>query len=92
MRKAVLSILHEIHIGIVRMKLLARSNYWWPKIDAQVEEFVNSWETCAVYQKINSVINHTEWPQTKLNWERLHTDFFQKFNIYFLIIIDSYSR
>ena len=37
-REEVLNILHNTHPGIVKMKSLARSYVWWPKMDANLEE------------------------------------------------------
>ena len=37
-REEVLNILHNTHPGIIKMKSLARSYEWWPKMDANLEE------------------------------------------------------
>ena len=36
----VLEELHTGHMGIVKMKSLARTHVWWPIIDKQIEEIV----------------------------------------------------
>ena len=37
LRSEVLQILHESHVGVVRMKALERRNVWWPGIDLKTE-------------------------------------------------------
>ena len=39
-RERVVEELHETHPGICRLKALARSYVWWPKMDADVEQKV----------------------------------------------------
>ena len=39
-KERVVEELHEAHPGIYRMKALARSYVWWPKIDTQLEQKV----------------------------------------------------
>ena len=41
-----LNILYGTHPGIVKMKSLARSYVWWPKMDTNLEEKVKSCATC----------------------------------------------
>ena len=38
--------LHESHPGISRMKSLARSHIWWPKMDVDIELFVRICGMC----------------------------------------------
>ena len=50
-REEVLNILHDTHPGIVKMKSLARSYVWWPKMDTHLEGKVKSCATCHSHQK-----------------------------------------
>ena len=45
-RALVLDELHETHPGCTRMKALARSYIWWPKMDQDIEELVKKYEVC----------------------------------------------
>lgn len=49
LRIHVLGLLYEQHIGMVRMKMLARSEVWWPNIDDAIENCVRKCETCQVH-------------------------------------------
>jgi hypothetical protein len=42
LQQQVMEMLHDTHPGISRMKSLARSYFWWPNMDAQLEELVTS--------------------------------------------------
>lgn len=45
-RERLLSDLHDQHIGVCRMKALARSYMWWPGLDQEIEQQVNSCKSC----------------------------------------------
>ena len=45
-RKEVLDLLHDGHPGITKMKLVARQMVWWPGMDAEVAEKVETCQQC----------------------------------------------
>lgn len=46
LRKEILQQLHESHSGIVKMKAKARSHFWWPSLDRDIEYVANSCNQC----------------------------------------------
>ena len=46
LRKTILAELHESHPGVARMKAIAPSHLWWPKLDADIEETVRCCNQC----------------------------------------------
>jgi len=52
LQASVLKLLHEGHVGMVKMKMLARSYIWWPCIDKEIEDIVKSCRSCQEVQKV----------------------------------------
>ena len=46
LQELMLKELHGEHPGISRMKAIARSHVWWPKLDQDIEDLVNSCSAC----------------------------------------------
>ena len=89
----VLDDLHLSHVGIVRMKMLARGYCWWPNMDKQVEDSVSGCTRC-VENSTNppSAILHP-WERASRPWSRIHVDHAGPFlGHLFLIIVDSYTK
>ena len=63
-RAKVLQILHDTHIGISRMKSLARSYVWWPEIDSDIEREVRSCGSCQsnLNAPPQAPLHPWEWP------------------------------
>lgn len=81
----VLDKLHQGHIGVVKMKTLARSHAWWAGIDSDKELLSKN---CAGCQEVKhappaAAIDPLKWPSRPL--ERIHIDFagrfFNRFNV-----------
>ncbi|XP_044766716.1 uncharacterized protein LOC123322767 isoform X1 [Coccinella septempunctata] len=93
LRKAVLAKLHESHFGVVRMKQVARSYFWWPEIDCDIENLANTCKICVSNSKRPEKISFMKWPYPTNVWSRLHADFLGPFfGRMFLIIIDAHSK
>lgn len=92
-RKTVLNLLHSAHPGIVKMKSLARSYVWWPNIDKQIENLVNTCSDCQESRNMPKKSPIHPWEWARAPWSRIHLDFAGPFRgKMFLIIIDSYSK
>ena len=75
LQQQVLKELHEGHPGIVRMKKLARSYVWWPGLDSNIEELVNSCPQCQVAKSASPKTPLHPWVWPSKLWERIHVDF-----------------
>ena len=92
-QKRVIEEAHAAHIGISRMKSLARQFVWWPKMDTDLEAKVKSCRTCQLSRNEppQSTLHPWEWPQQP--WTRVHADYAgPMFGKMFLILIDAHSK
>jgi len=91
--KAVLEELHKTHLGINKMKALARGYTWWPRMDEGIEDVAKRFPSC---QQNNSSpprvpLYSWEWPSQP--WSRLHLDFAGLFMGHmYLIVVDAHSK
>ena len=73
-RKQLLKELHAAHSGIVRMKSLATGHFWWPGMDAEIENIARGF--CDFQEGGNDLqkvpLHHWQFPNRPL--ERLHID------------------
>ncbi|XP_055588877.1 uncharacterized protein K02A2.6-like [Uranotaenia lowii] len=89
----ILKQLHRGHSGMERMKALARSHVYWPKIDDDISTFVRKCEMCAIHAKSSPKTPPQPWPATHSPWERIHIDFAGQFKgLNFLVVVDAHSR
>ncbi|KAK0139329.1 hypothetical protein N1851_024035 [Merluccius polli] len=92
-RDALLQQLHHGHIGITRMKALARSYFWWPGLDADIEAVVKRCVACQEHRNspAPAPLHPWEWPSKP--WQRIHIDYAGPFMGHmFLIVMDAHSK
>ncbi|XP_046629974.1 uncharacterized protein K02A2.6-like [Neodiprion virginianus] len=93
MINTILNELHKTHLGIVKMKAVARSFFWWPGIDACIERTAKACDECA-RERDNppaSYLNPWKWPCGV--WVRIHSDLIGPIDgLTFLLILDARSK
>ncbi|XP_058985915.1 uncharacterized protein K02A2.6 [Musca domestica] len=93
LRGRILAMLHEIHQGITAMKAIARSYFWWPGLDKDIEILAKGCEKCCQQSRSPPVAEPKSWPETQRPWSRLHLDYAGPFlGTNFLIVVDSHSK
>ena len=89
----VLEELHDDHVGVVKMKALARSYVWWPNISGQLEELAKGCNGCQLNQRIPTKAPLHPWEWATAPWQRLHIDYAGPFqNSMFLVVVDAHSK
>ena len=93
LRKQILNELHSAHLGIGKMKALARAYVWWPKIDSDIERMTKTCNLCVANgdNPPRSKLHVREW--TKGPNQRVHVDFCDPIvgSMYF-VMIDAFSK
>ena len=89
----VLEELHDGHLGVVKMKALARSYVWWPNISGQLEELAKACSGCQLNQKMPTKAPLHPWEWATAPWQRIHIDYAGPFqNSMFLVVVDAHSK
>lgn len=88
----VLKSLHENHIGIVKMKMVARSYVWWRTINNDIVDFCEKCFECQQTRVVPKEKVIGSWSPSKYPFERIHMDFFYFFGRFFLLFVDSFSK
>ena len=81
------------HLGIEKMKSLARCLCWWPEMDSDIRKKASSCEGCQ-HKLFRQPSKWTPWPLSCNPWQRIHIDYCGIFlgKYHALVIIDSYSK
>lgn len=93
LKENVLDELHSGHCGMVRMKEIARSYFWWPGLDAAIEEKAKSCPDCQKLRNLPQLtpLHPWEWPEEP--WQRVHVDFAGPVEgRMFLVVVDAHSK
>lgn len=91
--KAVLDDLHSGHLGVEKMKSIARLTCWWPTVDADICRLAKACTNCQ-HKARSAPSKWIPWPVSTEAWQRVHVDYCGPFlgNVYALVVIDSFSK
>ena len=90
--KPLLTELHCSHLGMGRMKSLARSYFWWPHLDSEIEELSRNCVECSAASRNPPKAPAHPWMVPQHPWQRIHVDH-AKFGKYLLLVtIDACSK
>ena len=74
-RQLVLQELHDGHLGMTRMKGLARMYVWWPGLNKEIEDLVLTCSQCQANQPVPPAAPLCPWSWPARLWSRLHADY-----------------
>ena len=93
LRVQLLEELHHDHPGIIRMKFVARSYFWWPHLDKAIEELVKSCRSCQEVKHALAAAPLHSWVWPTKPWQHVHVDFAGPFQgTMFLLAVDAHSK
>ena len=92
MQQSILEDIHAGHQGVTKSQLLAKSVVYWPDINRNIEEFVQSCETCqnALPSQPHEPLMQHDIPERA--WQTVGTDLFHWDDSDYLLIVDYYSK
>ena len=93
LRNHILKLLHLGHFGLQRMKQLARSTVYWPRIDVDIENLCRKCTSCGQFQNKPDKPSIHPWMMPEKPWSRLHLDHAINFlGRNWLVLVDAYSK
>ena len=80
---------HGGHLGVVKMKALARGHVWWPIIDQDIEFSTKNCDGCRQVKHDPKLTPVHPWEFPEGPWRRVHIDFAGPFEgKQFLVAVD----
>ena len=93
LQSTILDEIHQDHPGVVRMKNMARSYFWWPHLDKEIEKKAKGCVDCQSVKgnPPRAPLHPWIWPSKP--WQRVHLDFAGPFyGKMFFISVDAHSK
>ena len=92
LRSSLLEELHQDHLGVSRMKAIARSFFWWPKLDEDIASIASNCHTCNQFSRLPRKEEIHHWVYPSRAFERVHIDFAEYRGHHFFLISDAFSK
>jgi hypothetical protein len=92
LRREMLKIIHEGHLGIEKCRGLARTCLYWPGINRDIENYISQCSVCKSFSRQQQKESLMPQEIPELPWQRIGADLFQLFGKDYLILVDYYSK
>ena len=92
LRQRLLEELHLNHLGMSRMKALARSYFWWPLLDRDIEQVAKDCLQCKLAAPNPPAAPAHPWLVPQNPWERIHVDHAQWKRWILFVAVDALSK
>jgi len=93
LQEGLLNELHGAHRCVAKMKNLARTYFWWPNLDKDIEQFVYSCTLCVEARPNPPLARLIKWPDSVGVFDRVLIDFLGPINgKMFFILTDTFSK
>ncbi|XP_052751530.1 uncharacterized protein K02A2.6-like [Galleria mellonella] len=92
LQQQILSEIHEGHLGVIKMKSIARNYVYWPGIDLDIERVGRECEACRNVRDAPPRSSLHPWEFPAAPWQRLHADFAQLNGKYYIVVVDANSK
>ena len=87
-----LKMIHESHLGIVKLKQRARAILYWPGMNAQIEDIVSKCAICQSGRKAQPSEPMIKHDLPDRPWSKLAADVFHLDGVDYLLVVDYYSK
>ena len=92
LQERMLDELHIEHQGIVRMKALSQSYFWFPGIDVRLEALCKSCNVCLSLKKDPPPSPLYPWKYPERPWDRIHIDYAEFKGKMYFVCSDAHSK
>ena len=92
LRREMLGLIHESHLGMVKCKSRARDTLFWPGMCSDIEQYVAECRVCAETQRSNTKepMKPSEIPERP--WSKIAVDLCEIKGQHYLVSVDYYSK
>lgn len=84
--------IHSTHMGMSKMKTLCRSYMWWPGLDKDMENWVQSRDACLQSRSEPILAEPKKWVEASCPMDRIHIDFLYLQGKNYLIMTDIFTK
>ena len=92
LKQSMLSLIHEVHLGVQKSLYRARQSLFWPGMTQEVKGMVENCPICLKYRRKQQKEPLIPFKVPELPWQRIAADLFHLGSEEYLLVIDYYSK